>query len=346
MSSRARGLSTAWERGRLRLTLFAFLVAFAAVYGLGLLSEPASGDSGHHAAVAAAALVVATGAAWITSTPLRRRRRLLTLPFPSDWELILRRYVAFYGALEPADQERFRRELLVFVSEKRVTGIGTDVDDTVRVLVGASAIIPIFGFPYWEWNQISEVLIYPERFSIDFHTEGIRPGNVLGCVGTGFLEGTMILSKPDLIAGFKNPDDGRNVGIHEFAHLVDKTDGDVDGLPDVGLTRDTARPWLDLVRREMLDIQARDSRLRAYGGTSEVEFFAVATEYFFERPAVLRRDHPELYDLLARVFQQPLADRAKALARAAFATRKKIGRNSPCPCGSGKKFKRCCRRLA
>ena len=84
--------------------------------------------------------------------------------------------MVFFRALDPDEQSRFRRELQVFLDEKRITGIGTEVDTTTLVLAGASAIIPIFGFPDWEWDQISEVLIYPSRFSEDFaFDDGSQP---------------------------------------------------------------------------------------------------------------------------------------------------------------------------
>ena len=76
-------------------------------------------------------------------------------------------------------------------------------------------------------------------------------------------------------------------------------------------------------------------------GTSE--FFAVATEYFFERPGVMERKHPELYAMLSRVFNQNLRERAADLAREREKGRPRFGRNSPCPCGSGRKFKKCCK---
>jgi Mlc titration factor MtfA (ptsG expression regulator) len=161
-------------------------------------------------------------------------------------------------------------------------------------------------------------------------------------VGTGALERLMILSKPDLLRGFRTPGDKQNVGLHEFAHLVDKSDGTIDGLPAVGLDREAVAPWIDLVRRKMEEMRRGDSDIDPYGLTNEAEFFAVATEYFFERPGVMQRKHPELYAMLEHVFNQTPAERATARARETIRGRPSFGRNSPCPCGSGKKFKKCC----
>ena len=289
----------------------------------------------------AAALVAIV---WHFSTRRRRRRAwVLSQPFPAEWEAVLQQYVVFFRALEPEQQERFRQNLQIFLDETRVTGVGTDVDVTTRVLAGASAIIPVFGHPEWEWRQISEILIRPGRFDMDPTNQG-GDSNVLGMVGTGFMNGVMILSKPDLLRGFENPSDKQNVGLHEFAHLVDKSDGRIDGIPAVGLDRETIGPWIELVRRKMEEIREGDSDLRDYALTNEAEFFAVATEAFFERPDSMRARHPELYAAMEKIFRPGFRDRMREYTYERGRRPKQFGRNSPCPCGSGKKFKKCCMR--
>jgi hypothetical protein len=94
----------------------------------------------------------------------------------------------------------------------------------------------------------------------------------------------------------------------------------------------------------MEEMRRGDSDINPYGLTNEAEFFAVATEYFFERPGVMERKHPELYEMLSRVFNQDLGMRAAALVREMKRGRVRFGRNSPCPCGSGVKYKKCCLR--
>ena len=273
---------------------------------------------------------------------IRRRRAILKKPFPAEWEAVLQRDVVFFRVLPSDEQRRFRQYVQVFLGEKRVTGVGTRLDATTRVLVAASAIIPIFGFPDWEWDQINEVLVYPNRFDGEFQFGDKQGHNILGMVGTGSLSRLMILAKPDLIRGFQTATDKQNVGIHEFAHLVDKSDGSIDGVPHVGLDRQAVGPWIELVRRKMAEIEDRDSDIRRYALTNESEFFAVASEYFFERPGVMQRKHPELYEALERVFSQDLRARANTWRQELGRKRPTFGRNSPCPCGSGKKFKKCC----
>ena len=342
MSEPVRRLGTLWERRTIRTAIAFGAVAFAA---LTFLAFALRDDKPLWLTLPFAA-VLSFGLYDLLTWKLRKRRKILARPFPPEWEEVLQREVVFFRALEPSEQVRFRRELQVFLGEKLITGIKMRLDETTRVLAAASAIIPIFGFPEWEWDQISEVLIYPTRFSDDFSFDGGPGHRTLGMVGTGAMNRMMILAKPDLLAGFRNPADKRNVGLHEFAHLVDKSDGTIDGLPGVGLDKQSIGPWIELVRRKMAEIERGDSDIDDYALTNEAEFFAVASEYFFERPGVMRRKHPDLYRMLSRVFNQKLGERAAALARERKRGRQSFGRNSPCPCGSGKKYKKCCLRRA
>ena len=307
-----------------------------------LMATNGDTPAGVIAALATALLPPLAVYAWQTA-PVRRRQAILGLPFPPEWEAVLQRDVLFFRTLDPVSKQRFRRLLQVFLGEKRITGVKVKADTTTRVLVAASAIIPVFGFPDWEWNQINEVLVYPNRFDGEFQFGDARGQNILGMVGTGSLSGLMILSKPDLIDGFRNTGDKRNVGVHEFAHLVDKTDGVIDGVPEVGLGRQAIEPWIDLMRRKMAEIETGNSDINRYALTNEAEFFAVTSEYFFERPGIMQRKHPALYAALERVFNQDARALAVAVQRELTQGRPAFGRNSPCPCGSGRKFKKCCR---
>lgn len=276
----------------------------------------------------------------------RERAQLRQSPFPKVWRDILTQHVTFYKTLDAADKERFEREVQLFLHETRVTGIKTDVDTTTLVLVAASAIIPIFGFEDWEYDNIGEVLIFPKAFNRNLQIEG-EQRQVLGMVGTGVLKDKMILSKSALYAGFQQEQDRKNVGIHEFVHLLDGLDGAFDGVPEVLLERQYILPWLDCMHKEMQRIETGESSMNPYGGTSPVEFFAVASEYFFERPDLMKRKKPELYALMRKIFKQHPAQQLKmAVLNLGQYTGKKIKRNDACPCGSGKKYKHCCLRNA
>lgn len=336
----AASFFSVWERRTRLWALTCSVLTFLVLSPVVLVSFQSGQDKGFMLGLAITGLVIGVYT-WQTKK-IRRRRQILLKPFPAEWEMVLQRDVVFFRVLDPEAKKRFRIHTKVFLAEKRITGIGVQVDTTTRVLVAASAIIPILGFPNWEWDQISEVLVYPTRFDRDFKFGNEQGKNILGMVGTGSLNRIMILSKPDLVSGFRNANDKRNVGIHEFAHLVDKTDGFIDGMPKVGLDRKAIGPWIDLVRRKMSEIESGDSDINPYALTNEAEFFAVASEYFFERPALMQRKHPLLYRSLEKIFNQNLFSRAASLKRELTKGYPKFGRNSPCPCGSGRKFKKCC----
>jgi MtfA peptidase len=114
----------------------------------------------------------------------------------------------------------------------------------------------------------------------------------------------MILSKPALHHGFANDSGIENTGIHEFVHLLDKEDGEVDGIPEALLNRQYILPWLELMNRNIEAINAGYSDINIYGSTNKAEFLAVAAEYFFGRPDLFKEHHPELYDLMTKIFHQ------------------------------------------
>jgi len=279
---------------------------------------------------------------WWIRRKFWRRLRVMAQPFPPVWEGVLRSRVAYFNALGAEQQDRFRQLVKVFLDETRITGIRTDVDETTRVLVAASAIIPVFSFDHWEYSRLGEVLIYPGNFDTEFQTDQDGDPNILGMVGTGHLSGVMILSKPALIDGFDMAADKRNVGIHEFAHLVDRADGAIDGVPP-GVPADVARDWVRWVAAELAAPPDGRSHINRYGYTNEAEYFAVLMEYFFEAPGVLEKKNPELYAMLEKMTRQ---DTASFLPGVKRSRPRRVGRNSPCPCGSGRKFKKCCLRLA
>ena len=256
-------------------------------------------------------------------------------PFPEDWRIILNQEVSFYNSLSQEEKKRFEYKVQEFLLNCRITGIDTSIDTTDKLLVASSAVIPIFQFDDWKYSNIHEVLLYPSMFNENFETDGSDRG-ILGMVGSGYMEGKMILSKPALRHGFKNESDKKNTAIHEFVHLIDKTDGSVDGIPSVLLEKQYAIPWIDLINKKIDEIYDGKSDINPYGGTDRAEFFSVVSEYFFERPKLLAKNHPDLYNLLEKIFKQDMASRRLKKNKG------KIRRNSPCPCNSGKKFKKCC----
>jgi Mlc titration factor MtfA (ptsG expression regulator) len=280
----------------------------------------------------------------------RLKQQTLAEEFPAAWRKILAERVAFYLSLTANDKQRFEKKVQVFLAQKRITGIETEIDDTTRVLVAASAVIPVFGFPDWEYGNLSEVLVVPDAWTQqrDPNKEYVGlEGTLLGSVQGFQTSHYMRLSKASLEQGFKDTLDKQNVGIHEFAHLLDEADGVIDGVPSVALPAELRPEWEAVMQREIAAIRAGNSEINDYAGTNEAEFFAVVTEYFFEKPEKLQEHHPELYQLLSRALRQNPKKRFLRLAVdprewiRSLRSRRKFGRNDPCPCGSGKKYKDC-----
>ena len=233
----------------------------------------------------------------------QRKKIIITDPFPETYRDILKTQVPFYQQLNEDNKKEFEKRLQQFLKQVRITGVKTTVEDLDKVLIAASAIIPIFNFPGWEYIHLHEVLLYPDSFDHEFQQKG---GNrsILGMVGNGALNHVMILSQQQLRQAFINKTGKDNTAIHEFVHLVDKTDGDIDGVPAFIMERKYIQPWLQLMRHEINLINEDKSDIDPYGATNEAEFFAVVSEYFFERPKLLKEKHPELYALLEKIFSK------------------------------------------
>ncbi|RYE26528.1 MAG: zinc-dependent peptidase [Sphingobacteriales bacterium] len=216
---------------------------------------------------------------------------------------LLNEHVKFYRELSAANKKLFEARLNDFLAHVTITGIGVTVEDLDKLLIAAGAIIPIFAFPSWRYNNISEVLLYKGTFNKEYQTEG-ADRNVLGMVGEGALNRQMILSKQSVHTSFAQETDGHNTVIHEFTHLIDKADGSTDGVPEYLLDKQHTLPWLNLMHETIAEMKRKgNSDINLYGATNQAEFFAVVAEYFFEKPQALQEKHPELYDMLKEMFQ-------------------------------------------
>ncbi|MPR32090.1 M90 family metallopeptidase [Salmonirosea aquatica] len=237
---------------------------------------------------------------WAVKTNYLKRRHPV---FSNSWRAILEDKVSFYQTLTASDKARFEKEILYFINRITITGVEMEIDDTDRLLVASSAVIPLFGFPELRYRNISEVLLYKGTFNADNQTEG-EARNILGKVGSGTMNRLMILSLPALHQGFENEKSKNNVGIHEFVHLIDKADGVTDGIPENLMQKQYVLPWLQLVHREIEKIKENESDINPYGATSEVEFLSVASEYFFNQPDLFAEKHPDLYELMTKMYRQ------------------------------------------
>ena len=221
----------------------------------------------------------------------------------AEYAQMLKTHVKYYRNLNPEQKEAFSKRVQSFLEQIHIEGVGTPVELTDRILVAASAVIPIFGFGDWKYPNLTNVILYPDTFNEEFQFEG-RGRHTMGMVGTGYMNGQMILSKSALFAGFAREDTKRHTPIHEFVHLLDKTDGATDGIPENLMEQRSLAPWLNLMHREIEKINERESDIDPYALTGDAEFFAVVSEYFFQQPRLMANVHPEIYQMLCRFFRQ------------------------------------------
>lgn len=250
-------------------------------------------------------LAVALFIVFLLSKLYKNTKKVATpdIPDAKTIKRVLVDNVTFYQQLSPEDQLRFEERVAYFLNEVRITPIqdaAVRMED--RVFVAAAGVIPLFRFKNWFYNNLDEVLIYPDTFSKDFELKG-EHRNVAGMVGDGFMHRTMILSLQYLRAGFLQHTKG-NTAIHEFVHLVDKSDGAVDGIPENLLDQSYLKAWVSLVHEYIKEIRDREIKdINPYGATNPEEFFAVVSEYFFQEPELLEANHPDLYRMLEKAFR-------------------------------------------
>ncbi len=234
---------------------------------------------------------------------VRYKKTIKLAILPEGYREMLLAHVAFYRGLDEAGKTRFEEKIKELLGYIHIHGVKTEVTDLDRLLIASSGVIPIFGFPEWKYYNLRDILLYPGAFNeTDFSTK--ENSDILGMVGNGTMQRMMILSKPALHYGFDSSSGKENTGIHEFVHLLDKEDGDVDGLPEALLQKQFTLPWLNLVAEEIEAIRKGSSDINAYGVKNKAEFFAVAAEYFFEQPGSFQIHHPALYELMTQIFNQ------------------------------------------
>jgi Mlc titration factor MtfA (ptsG expression regulator) len=235
-----------------------------------------------------------------------RRRRLRARPFPAAWRAILARHVPGLARLPAGLRLQLEKHVQVFLAEKPFIGCGGQaITDEVRVTIAAQACLLLLDQPTHYFRNVREILVYPGAFVV----ERVRPepSGVLQeqrqvLAGESWSRGQVVLSWEDVLAGAAIPDDGRNVVIHEFAHQLDQEKGHANGAPLLA-RREAYAQWSRVLGAayETLRMQAalgEPSVLNAYGASDPAEFFAVASEVFFEQPARLAAEHPALYDEL------------------------------------------------
>src|SRR5436309_2934825 len=247
--------------------------------------------------------------------------RLPTGPIPDTWHGMVEHNVPLARGLSSDERERLLRLVQVFLTDKHFEGCGgLTVTEEIKVKIAAEACLLLLHLEGPCYPSLRTVLVYPHGFVPKFaHTPrtGELPPAPEPLIGESWGDGVVVISWDDAVRGARDAFDGSNVVLHEFAHQLDSEDGFGDGEPV--LPGSAVRTWGRVLSEEYQRLRAdvaadRDSVLDGYGATNPAEFFAVATETFFEKPVQLERDHPELYAQLRQFYGQDPARRAPPAA--------------------------------
>ncbi len=231
-----------------------------------------------------------------------RRKQLVSSPFPPKWERILNRNVALYSHLPDPLKKELQGHIQVFLGEKTFEGCGgLKITDEIRVTIAAQACILLLNRKPTYYPKLYTVLVYPGAYVAKkvtvigmLHTEEMTVR-----AGESWTRGEVVLAWDNVRQSVIDLADGHNVVLHEFAHQLDQEDGSADGAPILPKLS-SYRTWARVLSKEYKDLKrralsGRKDIMDAYGATDPAEFFAVATETFFERPKQMKLTHPELY---------------------------------------------------
>lgn len=253
----------------------------------------------------------------LLSSKHKRRERLRAQPFPAAWEEAIEEHVAYWKLLDERERDQLRGHVQVLLEEKRFVGAGgLEMTDEVRAVVAAQASVLLLDRDHDYYPKLSSIVVYPAAYQAPatrLGGSGLAETSVEARAGESWARGTVVLAWNSVLGGAHNPVDARNVVFHEFAHQLDSEESRSDGaprLPEPAMYAAWAAEMGDAYEELQEDLdRERRTLLRDYAAVNAAEFFAVVTEYFFERPNALQKRYPELYDLLGRFYGQDPATR-------------------------------------
>ena len=238
-----------------------------------------------------------------------RRRLALQVPFPNSWEEILNNNLPPYAKLSDDHRQQLQQQMKIFLAEKAFEGCGgLTITDEIKVTIAAQACMLLLDRPGDCYPKLSSVLVYPTAYVVEgkgLFNHNSKEKSVR--LGESWGHGTVVLAWDSVKHGARNFKDSRNVTMHEFAHQLDQEDGVADGAPILE-ERSAYSSWAAVFSKEFERLQIKKKKhkrtvLNKYGATNPAEFFAVATESFFEKPKQLRKKHPDLYAELQEYYK-------------------------------------------
>lgn len=236
----------------------------------------------------------------------RRIKQLAVMPFPDEWERILEKNVSLYRYLPDALRAQLHNDIKIFISEKFFEGLGgLAITDEIKVTIAAEASMLLLNKINSDYPKLASILVYPGAYVTQQSTAvggGVYIEGQSVRLGESWQHGSVVLAWDNVRQGAVNAQDGHNVVLHEFAHQLDQEDGIADGAPILG-KRSSYATWARIMSKEYEHLMSnvehhKKSVMDKYGATNPAEFFAVATETFFEKPRQLKKKAPDLYDEL------------------------------------------------
>jgi len=239
-----------------------------------------------------------------------RRRRLNNRPFPSRWTVILEQNISFYKGLPDSLRKRLHGHINVLLAEKKFKGCGgLHLTEEVKIIIAAIAALLLLNERGNYFSKLRLILVYPSAFIANQTTSlgGYYLEEKQVKAGESWRTGIVVLSWENIRYDTRHWKDGRNVVLHEFAHQLDQEAGSASGVPILEKRSDYVN-WGQVFRKEYEQLRRDVERgvetvIDEYGATDPAEFFAVATETFFEKPFQMKRKHPELYDQLKHYYK-------------------------------------------
>ncbi|HNX27332.1 MAG TPA: zinc-dependent peptidase [Phycisphaerae bacterium] len=253
---------------------------------------------------------------WL-SPKRRRRKKILAKPFPQEWLAIIEKNVPYYRHLDPDEQDELQRHVQIFVAERHFIGCGgLDINDEIRVTIAAQACVLLLHRDREYRSSLKTIFVYPHHYiarGLQQTGDGLFLEGPSIRLGESWHRGPVVLSWDDVLKNAADVHDGHNVVFHEFAHQLDDENGSADGAPPLP-KRSMYLAWARVLGHDYEQLvenvkHHHKTFIDAYGATNPAEFFAVASETFFEKPIQLRHKNPDLYEQLKICYNQDPAGR-------------------------------------
>lgn len=231
------------------------------------------------------------------------------IPLQTKFKKSLQKYFEFYQNLTSKNKLQFERRVQYFITVKKFIPRGFEkVTDEMKVLIAASAIQLTFGLPNIYLAHFKKILIYPDTYysmiSKKYHKGEVNP-----------LHGIIVVSWKNFVEGYIINNDGVNLGLHEMAHAL-RLENKILNNEYSFFDENILKKWneLSILERDKMETGEHDF-LRKYAAYDDEEFFAVAVEYFFEKPVDFKNKLPEVYSTLCKLLKQDPLKNFKSFER-------------------------------